>query len=146
MPYSTDDDLEKVSWDILSQGTKEWESQHIKAEIIINRDLNVRWYKDVAKEKGVDDKFDKYLLSNKASFKDASVYKVLELIYLSLIDNAQSDDTFAKKTEFFKSMYEEEIGNVISEGIYYDWDENGHIDEDEKEVESEFYNARLLVR
>ena len=137
MPYSDDQDLEKVQFEILREGTQSWSSQHIEAELIINREIKNNWFKPLAGSFSHTDEFDeRKLLNTKHKLVRASVYKVLELAYLSLMNQIDEAANFSSKTKFFRGLYEEEISNVISDGLSYDWDGSGDIDQSETEVAS----------
>jgi len=142
MPYSKDSDLVKVQKDILTlseNGT--WLDQAKEAEVLINRDLNASWFKAAANIQNSNDDFDPDLIDPVEQLTRLSVFKTLELAYLLIIQDAL-EDPFRQKMELFKGKYQEELNFLISEGITYDWDDDGTGDV----TDSNYLNDRLLVR
>ena len=142
MPYSKDSDLVKVQKDILTlseNGT--WLDQAKEAEVLINRDLNASWFKAAANIQNSNDDFDPDLIDPVEQLTRLSVFKTLELAYLLIIQDAL-EDPFRQKMELFKVKYQEELNFLISEGITYDWDDDGTGDV----TDSNYLNDRLLVR
>jgi hypothetical protein len=142
--YSTDDDLIKIRPNILELGVSDWEETHKESFSIINRVLIARWYRSVADEYDVDwretefdpDKMDVSQVTRLSS------YKTLELAYLSLMKDAPEPDGFERECDLFRKRYNEELREVLSIGINYDWDEDDTISSDEKYQPSQ----RRLVR
>lgn len=142
MPYSKDSDLVKVQKDILTlseNGT--WLDQAKEAEVLINRDLNASWFKAAANVQNSNADFDPDLIEPIEQLTRLSVFKTLELAYLLIIQDAL-EDPFREKMKLFAAKYKEELNFLISEGITYDWDDDGT----EDVTESNYLNARLLVR
>lgn len=128
--YSTDDDLLEVRQDILSLGVTDWEVQHTQAKEFIDRDLDVRWYRMQAKEMGFSYliyPFSTVYMLDTTQLKRLSVYKTLELAYLYLEHNFESDPA-TKKTNRFAQLYSDEFQVLTSAGIGYDWNRSGALD------------------
>jgi len=140
MAYSTDDDLIKVRRDILDLGVDSWDDQHDEAELIINRDLVSSWYVDAAKERGVIAYINPDLLDPEQLIR-LSVYKTLELAYLFL-DHEYESDPFFKSRNTFKELYDEELIKIISIGVRYDWNNDGTF----SDFEAVSRSPRLLQR
>ena len=140
MAYSTDDDLIKFRRDILELGVDNWDEQHDEAELIINRDLQSSWYVDIAKEIGVSDVFDPLLLDADQLLR-LSVYKTLEIAYLTL-DHEYESDPFFRHRNTFKELYDEELKKLIKSGIRYDWNKDGTF----SSIESLTRSPRRVVR
>jgi hypothetical protein len=132
--YSNDHDLVKIRPDILKYNVTDWEAQHVKAKKIIDRVLEVRWYKNHSAEQGVDwtaTPFDSAKVD--VNFvKDLACYKALELIYLHLMSDNVEEDAFARTRQLFADMYEKELQDVLASGLGYDWDASGKIEADER--------------
>lgn len=142
MPYSKDADLVKVQKDILSLSENgAWLDQHKEAEVLINRDLKASWFNAAANVQNSSADFDPDLIEPVEQLKRLSVFKTLELAYLLILQDAE-EDPFRKKMELFANKYKEELNFLITEGITYDWDDDGTGDT----TESNYLNARLLVR
>lgn len=132
--YSTDDDLVKIRPNILDLGIGDWEEQHMEAFEIINRVLISRWYKIIAGEHGVDwwlTEFDPDLVDSSQLLR-LSCYKTLELIYTYLMKDGPDPDGFERNSKNFGKKYNEELKEVLSIGITYDWDADDEFDTEEK--------------
>jgi hypothetical protein len=143
MAYSTDNDLVKVQKDILNLGVADWAVQHIEAEEIINRAVRSQWFSGVATEYSHTTAFDADKLLLPEQLTRASVYKVLELAYLFVMQDSAEHNPFEKKHKMFQAMYETEMGNVFSSGLTYDWDGSGSEDQSESNVN---LSPRMIVR
>jgi hypothetical protein len=132
--YSTDDDLVKIRPNILDLGQADWEDAHLEAFSKINRTLISRWYKQAAEEHGID----WWLTEFSADQIDVdqilrlSCYKVLEIAYTYLMKDTPESDGFDRHRKFFKKEYSQELAEVLSIGISYDWDDDDEIDTDER--------------
>jgi len=134
--YTTDDDLVLVRPNILELGVNDWEDQHKEAFKIINRILVSRWYREVAAEYGYDWRetvFDPEKIDTD-QIKRLSVYKTLELIYLYLMKDSPEPDGFERQHKLFRELFNEELSNLLSSGINYDWDADDTIDSDESYI------------
>ena len=140
MAYSTDDDLLVFRRDILELGVNSWDDQHDEAELINNRDLQSAWYVEIAKEIGVSSAFDASLLDASQLLR-LSVYKTLELAYL-VLDHEYESDPFFKNRGTFKELYDEELQKLIVSGVRYDWNKDGSF----SSVESLTKSPRRLSR
>lgn len=142
--YSDDDDLVAIRANILSLGVPDWDSMHEEAFAIINRQLNRRWYKSAAEERGIDwrvTQFDPDLLLID-EISRASCYKTLELIYLFLMNDAPESDGFERLMKIFRDRYNEEFVTIMANGLSYDWSGDDTHAEDEMFVRI----PRRLVR
>lgn len=142
--YSTDDDLLEIRRDILSLGIDDWDLQHAQAKEFIDRDLETRWYRKEALNRGVDyntDRFNALLLLDTTQLKRLSCYKVLELAF-RFIGHEYEADPSAKKSDLFANLYADEFDRVIDFGLQYDWDEDDTLD-DYEDVRA---SARTLTR
>ena len=136
--YSTDDDLLEVRQDILSLGVSDWSTQHAEAKLLIDRDIEINWYRDAALQRGIspdEAPFDADLILIPNQLKRLSVYKVLELAYLYLEHQYESDPLMSK-TNRFKQLYNDEFKAVTTKGLSYDWDASGEIGADESNQRS----------
>lgn len=129
MPYSDDDDLTKIRPKIMEYGVGKWDDQRTEAEGIINRALEVGWYREEAEHLGVDWRdypFDNSLMLDAATqLNRLSCYKTLELAYMHLMKDSPEPDGFERQMTLFAKRYSEELKAVLADGINYDWDESG---------------------
>lgn len=127
--YCTDDDLAAVRPKILDLGVSGWEEQIAEATAIINRVLEVRWYRQACREYGLD--YREYafnpdlLLSADTQLTRLGVYKSLQLAYLYLAKDAPDADAFERHAKNFEKLYGTELADVLASGLDYDWDESG---------------------
>lgn len=131
--YSTDDDLQEIRPNIMKYNVLTWMSQHIEAFRLINISLDSEWYRGVAAEHDIDWRvtpFDPNLVDLTQVIK-LSCYKVLELAYAYLMKDI-SDDPFLAQSKYFRDRYNEELKNLLSSGVNYDWDKSGTIEVEEK--------------
>ncbi len=136
--FHNDESLIKVRPDILNYGVTDFDEQMNESEDIILRTIESRWYRNVATSNGVDWRstpFDATLMLNASNqLVRAGVYKSLELIYLFLMKEAVEPDAFERQVKLFAGRYKDEIGDVLTAGIDYDWDDSGAIDAGENIV------------
>ena len=132
--YTDDADLVKIRPNILGLGNATWTDQHEEAFKMLNRILEGRWYKEVALEHDVDYElapFDPEKV-NIEQVKRVASYKTLELAYLFLMKDGPEEDGFEREHKMFRGLYKEEIANLLSVGVDYDWDEDDVIAEEER--------------
>ena len=132
--YSTDDDLVKIRPNILDLGVSSWEEQHLEAFAIINRALISRWYKVIAAEHGVnwwETEFEPDQIDVSQLLR-LSCYKTLELAYTFLMKDGPDPDGFERNAKTFGKKYNEELKEVLSIGVTYDWDVDSEYDTEEK--------------
>lgn len=64
-----------------------------------------------------------------SQLKEAHLFKTLEIICTSLMNDAVDTDVYYNASEKFRSLFETELNSLIAD---YDEDESGTIDEDEE--------------
>lgn len=132
--YSTDDDLVKIRPNILDLGVSDWEEQHLEAFSIINRALISRWYKVIAAEHSIDWWLTEFSPDqvDVSQLLRLSCYKTLELAYTYLMKDGPDADGFERNAANFGKKYGQELKEVLSIGITYDWDDDDEYDTEEK--------------
>lgn len=102
-----------------------------ESEDIILRTVESRWYRNLASSYGLDWRSTPFnsdlMLNADTQLKRAAVYKSLELIYLFLMKESPEPDAFERQVKLFAGRYKDEIGDVLTAGIDYDWDEDDEI-------------------
>jgi hypothetical protein len=130
--YCTDDDLAEVRPKILDLGVSGWDDQIAEATAVINRALEVRWYRTACREYSLDYReyaFDPDLLLNAGTqLTRLGTYKALQLAYLHLAKDAPDADAFERQAKNFEKLYTTELAEVLAQGLDYDWDASGAID------------------
>lgn len=134
--YCTDDDLLLIRPDILSLGVLSWDDQIIEAGKILDRTLESAWYRKVAENKGIDYRvtpFDRDLLlaGDNDQLLRVGSYKSLELAYMYLMKN-RPDDAFDKLRITFRTLYKDELEEILISGVNYDFNDDDEIDPSER--------------
>ncbi len=146
MVYTTNDDLAQVRREVMELGVADWAAQHAEAAAIVDRALDVGWYRAHAAERGLDHQTTPFdgtrLLSADAQVKRLAAYKTLELIYQSLARGGESDH-FGGLARHFELAYVRELDAVLAAGLDYDWDAGGALEANERQQRP---MARKLVR
>jgi len=143
--YCSEDDLVKIRPDIMDLGVSDWSDQIEEAGSIIDRAIDVGWYRAIAENNYIDwrtTSFDRELLLNlDTQLKRLGSYKTLELAFLFL-KKYSSEDAFEEERKVFRTMYQDELNEVLTSGFDYDWDEDDEIDVGENVIPQ----VRRLVR
>jgi hypothetical protein len=114
--------------------------QIVEAELMLNRDIEIEWFKPVADSKDGVFYFDAAKLLDQDGLKRAKVYKSLELCYLRLSRGA-TDESFYLKMEEYKMRYDREIDIIKNHGISYDWNGSGDL----QQIESGIIRTRRRI-
>ena len=142
--YCSTSDLIKIRPSILELGVTDWSDQIEEANSIIDRAIEVRWYRRVAENNDVDWRattFDRdKLASSDTQLTRLASYKTLELCFMYLMKHIK-DDAFENERSLFSKMYKEELQEVLISGIDYDWD-----DDDLSSDEIKIPRIRRLMR
>lgn len=129
MAFSTDSDLTAIVPDILSLGIESFSGEHAKAEADIIRELRRRWWPRTS-YKG---ELDATLLVD-AQFTRANAYLVLWKYALPQLTNWVDGDRFREMITFYRDLYSQELEAILNDGVEYDFDEDGIIQNDEKDL------------
>jgi len=141
--YATDADLEKVYPLIVDQsGVSSWADVHTEAAALIDRDLDVKWYRQEATARGDDwqgTRFDNANIATGTCTR-LGVYKAIELAAGYLTNSP--DDNWERIRDYYHGRYLDELDAMLSRGIDYDWDEDSSIEDTERLLRA----PRTLVR
>ena len=131
--YSTDKDINNLRPNILNNGQADFDWAHTMAYDEINSTLEAEWYMSVAPLHNVDTTQTGMDISKlvPAELKMLSVWKVYELIYISLAKDIvpTTDGPFAWAA-WARQSYDEELARVLKVGPSYDWGGDGITQED----------------
>ena len=136
--FSDDDDLRAECPDLFTAGVASFDDQHTEAGKLIDRALELAWFRKEAQSRGVDwrDSDTDYdrdnLLSAETQLTRLAVYKVAELAARRLTGYHPDGDKWQTIREYYAKMYEAEFAAVVAFGLDYDWDESAAIDDDER--------------
>ena len=136
MAFSTDTDLTALVPDILQLGIASFADEHAKAESDIKRELRNRWWPRTGFNGELDD-----TLLTESQFTRCNAYLVLWKYALPQLTNWTDGDRFMQMMDFYKARYNEELNEIISDGIEYDKDDDGTVTNTEKEPK---YVGRLV--
>ena len=141
MAFSTDQDLTAIIPDILSLGIENFADEHAKAEADIIREIRRRWWPRTAKKGEMNS-----TLLTESQWTRANAYLVLWKYALPQLTNwvgaGVGSDRFREMISFYRDLYGQEMESVLSDGVEYDFDEDGIIQDDEKDL----YVAGRLIR
>ena len=128
MAYSSDANLLDFIPDILNLGIDSFLDEHPKAAADIQRELRIKWWP----RKGLSGEMDITKLTD-SQFITASTYLVLWRYALPQLTNWVDGDRFGNMITFYKARYGEELEDVLSDGIEYDSDGDGTVQDSEKQ-------------
>lgn len=127
MAFSSDADLMDIIPDILSFGIDSFSTEHAKAQADIERKIRADWWD----KRGFSGELKPQYLTD-SQWTRANAYLVLWKYALPQLTNWVDGDRFQGMIDFYKSRFAEEIEAVFKDGVEYDDDNNGTIDDDEK--------------
>ena len=127
MAFSSDADLMDIVPDILSFGIDSFSTDHAKAQADIERKIRADWWD----KRGFSGELKPQYLTD-SQWTRANAYLVLWKYALPQLTNWVDGDRFQGMIDFYKSRFSEEIEAVFKDGVEYDDDNNGTIDDDEK--------------
>jgi hypothetical protein len=134
-------DIEAYEPDITSFGIPDFDAELTKAQQDVFRDLRIRWWP--TRQQGL---YDIKVLTTGQSEPDEDLYTASQLtraacyqalgfhIYPKLAKFEPEQDLFERKMEFYRTEYEREIDLVLRDGVEYDADSSGTVDNSEKEA------------
>lgn len=135
MAFSTDSDLTGIQPDILSLGISSFSGEHAKAEADIKRELRNKWWSRT----GRAGEMDSTLLTD-SQWTRANAYLVMWKYALPQLSNWVGDDRFLSMISFYRDLYNQEMEAVLADGVEYDFNEDGTIQDSEKDL---FISGRL---
>jgi hypothetical protein len=127
MAFSSDADLMDIIPDILSFGIDSFSTDHAKAQADIERKIRADWWD----KRGFSGELKAQYLTD-SQWTRANAYLVLWKYALPQLTNWVDNDRFLGMIDFYKSRFAEELEAVFKDGVEYDDDNNGTIDDDEK--------------
>ena len=137
---ATISDIEEFEPDILSFGIPDFDAEITKAQNDVFRDLRIRWWPtymiglyDISRLNTGQTEPDEDLYTA-SQLTRACVYHALGFhVYPKLAKFEPDQDLFERKMEFYRKEYEREIDLVLRDGVEYDADSSGTVDNAEKE-------------
>jgi len=127
MAFSTDANLVDLIPDILLLGITQFTDEHAKAQSDIERELRIKWWP----KRGIAGEMDNTKLTD-AQFTRCASYLVLWRYALPQLTNWVDGDRFTNMIDFYRARYGEELESILNDGVEYDADGDGSIDDGEK--------------
>ena len=151
MAMSTDADLIKYQPDILTFGIDEFTDEHAKARDDILRKLRDEWWVrsrnvtnyDISSSLPSLEMDDSKL--TESQFERCAVYRVLSeyaLPQLTKWNNEGSEDRFQVMMMHYRKRYDEEFNSILRDGVLYDFDGDGTVEQTEKQP----FHTRRIIR
>jgi hypothetical protein len=135
MAYATLDDLLQVEPTIQEYGVLEWQVELDRSAAEINRVLKVRWYQSYQKQHPsiANIPFNPDLL-NSNQFTQATVYHAMAYHIAPKLTqfSGAEPDKFQVMMEYYRGRFEHEMDLILREGVEYDLNDDGVIDDKEK--------------
>lgn len=129
MAFSTDANLEQIIPDILDLGIHTFATEHAKAEDDITREIRRRWWPRT----GFKGEMNAALLTD-TQWTRCNAYLVLWKYALPQLTNWVNGDRFREMIPFYRDLYNQELESVLSDGVEYDYNEDGVIQDSEKDL------------
>jgi len=133
MAFSTDSDLTAIQPDILSLGINAFTNEHAKAEADIKREVRKKWWPRTGYKGEMNDS-----LLTDTQWTRANAYLVLWKYALPQLTKwvaaGGGNDRFREMISFYRDLYSQEFEAVLADGVEYDFDEDGTIQDDEKDL------------
>ena len=148
---STDAYLIKYQPDILTFGIDEFTDEHAKARDDILRKLRDEWWVrsrnvtnyDISRSLPSLEMDDSKL--TESQFERCAVYRVLSeyaLPQLTKWNNEGSEDRFQVMMMHYRKRYDEEFNSILRDGVLYDFDGDGTVEQTEKQP----FHTRRIIR
>ena len=127
MAFSNDSDLLNILPDILGFGIDSFSTEHAKAQADIERHIRAVWWD----QRGFSGELKPALLTD-SQWTRANSYLVLWKYALPQLTNWVDGDRFQGMIDFYKSRYNEELEACFKDGVSYDANDDGTVDEAER--------------
>jgi hypothetical protein len=127
MAFSTDWNLQEIIPDILDFGIDNFIEEHATAQAEIEREIRNRWWY----RNNISGEMDSSKLTE-SQWSKANSYLVLWKYALPKLTNWVDNDRFLEMIAFYKARYGEEMEAVFADGVEYDADGDGTVEDKEK--------------
>jgi hypothetical protein len=137
MAFATITDIQEYEPDILNYGLPDFDDALTKAQADVERHLRINWWPTNNFYK-YDIRFTQPVEMDATKLTDsqltrATVYAALGYYIFPRLSKFEPNmDVFQVKYDYYKKMYAEEIDLVIRDGIEYDFDSSGTIEDSER--------------
>ena len=129
MAFSTDSDLTDIIPDILDLGIASFYTEHDNAASDIKREIRSKWWPRANYGGEMDD-----TLLTDSQWARASAYLVLWKYALPQLTNWVEGDRFREMQSFYRDMYSQDMEAIFADGVEYDYNEDGTVEESERNI------------
>jgi len=137
---ATISDIEEYEPDIRDFGIPDFDSEITKAQNDVFRELRIKWwptvthgYYDIKYLVGAEQEPDEDLYTA-SQLTRATCYQALGYhIYPKLAKFEPDQDIFERKMEFYRKEFDREMELVLRDGVEYDRNSSGTVEDSEKE-------------
>ena len=138
--YSTDADILEYEPNIKEYGIIDFSSFHSKTTADIQRHLRIEWWPRVRRDRvganyfnTTDLEMDNSKLTA-SQLKVAAVYHCLAFYILpQLTQHTAEPDRFRMMIDFYKGRFRDELDMVLQDGVKYDFDGDGTVENHEQQ-------------
>jgi len=125
--YSVDADLTNLRPNILNNGQAGFAWAHTQAYNDINNRIEAEWYMSAASGHSIDPNTTAMDLTKlvAAELKMLSIYRALELIYISMAKDVPTEDGPFQWAAWARNEYNIEFERLLKVGFSYDWAGDG---------------------
>ena len=127
MAFSTDWNLQEIIPDILDFGIDNFIEEHATAQADVVREIRSKWWP----RRGITGEMDTSLLTE-SQWTKAAAYLVLWKYALPKLTNWVENDRFMHMIDFYRVRYGEEMEAVFADGVEYDVNSDGTVEDKEK--------------
>jgi len=138
--FAQDSDLLEYEPEITNYGIQSFADLHVKTTQDILRKLRIEWWPRATYGRydittGTYTEMDNNLLTY-SQFTKAAVYHVLaEYVYPRLSTFSPDGDVFREKMMYYKEKFSIEFKEILQDGVEYDYDSSGTIEDSEKQAQ-----------
>ena len=137
---ATISDIQDYEPDITDFGIPDFDEEITKAQADVFRDLRIRWWPtyaigayDISRLNAGRNEPDEDLYTA-SQLTRACAYNALGFhIYPKLAKFEPEQDLFERKMEFYRKEYDRELDLILRDGVEYDADSSGTVDDAERE-------------
>ena len=138
--YSTDTDVLEYEPQIKEFGIIDFSSYHAKTTADIQRLLRIEWWPRVSRNYSAGKYFNSTDLEmdvtklDSAQLKRAAVYHCLSFYILPKLTRHEPEgDRFRMMIDFYKARFRDELDMVLQDGVKYDFDGDGTVEDHEQQ-------------
>ena len=139
--YATDSDILEYEPRIKDYGVIDFTADHTKTTADIQRLLKIEFWPRVSRNQGTNKYFTNNFLEmdvtklTATQFTRAAVYHSLAYYILPRLTQHQGeDDRFFQMIAFYKNRFREEFDLILQDGVEYDFDGDGTVEDTEKQT------------